>query len=116
MLVDAAGLYFRAFYGVPESVTAPVGMPVNAGRGYLDMTASLLTRRRPTRYVACLDLDWRPAFRTDLLPSYKAHRVAPAGGEAVPDTLTPQVPILLEVLGALGLCTVGSEGFEADDV
>ncbi len=116
MLVDAAGLYFRAFYAIPESVTAPDGMPVNAIRGYLDMTASLLLRRRPTRYVACLDLDWRPAFRTALLPSYKAHRVAPTGDEAIPDSLSPQVPVLLEVLGALGLATAGAEGFEADDV
>jgi 5'-3' exonuclease len=116
MLVDAAGLYFRAFFGVPETITAPDGMPVNAIRGYLDMSSTLLTRRRPTRYVACLDLDWRPAFRTALLPSYKAHRVAPAGGELIPDALSPQVPVLLEVLAALGLAAVGADGHEADDV
>jgi 5'-3' exonuclease len=116
MLVDAAGLYFRAFYGVPETVTAPDGRPVNAVRGYLDMSATLITRRRPSRYIACLDLDWRPAFRVALVPSYKAHRVATDGGEAVPDALTPQVPVLLEVLGALGLATAGAPGFEADDV
>jgi 5'-3' exonuclease len=116
MLVDAAGLYFRAFFGVPESITAPDGMPVNAIRGYLDMTATLLTRRRPGRYVACLDLDWRPAFRTALVPSYKAHRVAPTGGETIPDALSPQVPVLLEVLAAIGLAVAGAPGFEADDV
>ncbi len=116
MLIDAAGLYFRAFYGVPESITAPDGMPVNAIRGYLDMSATLITRRRPTRYVACLDLDWRPAFRTALVPSYKTHRVAPAGDEAIPDTLAPQVPVLLEVLAAIGLATAGAPGYEADDV
>jgi 5'-3' exonuclease len=116
MLADAAGLYFRAFYGVPESVTAPDGTPINAVRGYLDMTATLLERRRPTRYVACLDYDWRPAFRVELLPSYKAHRVARDGGEEIPDTLSPQVPILIEVLTALGLASVGAKGFEADDV
>ena len=116
MLVDAAGLYFRAFFGVPESITAPDGMPVNAIRGYLDMTATLLTRRRPSRYVACLDLDWRPAFRTALVPSYKAHRVAPTGGETIPDALSPQVPVLLEVLAAIGLAVAGTPGFEADDV
>jgi 5'-3' exonuclease len=128
MLVDAAGLYFRAFYGVPESVTAPDGRPVNAIRGYLDMSATLIERRRPSRYIACLDLDWRPAFRVALIPSYKAHRVAPSpvvedvhvseSGEAeeVPDTLAPQVPLLLDVLRALGIATAGAEGFEADDV
>lgn len=116
MLVDAASLYFRAFHGVPVSVTAPDGMPVNAVRGFLDMTAMLLQRRRPTRWVGCLDLDWRPAFRVALVPSYKAHRIAPNGGETVPDDLVPQVPVLLDVLAALGLATVGAAGFEADDV
>ena len=42
MLVDAANLYFRAFYALPESITAPDGRPVNAVRGYLDMTAALI--------------------------------------------------------------------------
>jgi 5'-3' exonuclease len=116
MLIDAAGLYFRAFYGVPESVTAPDGRPVNAIRGFLDMSANLIERRRPSRYVACLDLDWRPAFRVRLVPTYKAHRVAADGSEQVPATLSPQVPLLLDVLAALGLASAGAAGFEADDV
>jgi 5'-3' exonuclease len=116
MLVDAAGLYFRAFYGVPQSVAAPDGMPINAVRGFLDMTSTLIERRRPTRYVACLDLDWRPAFRVRLVPSYKAHRMAADGAEAVPDALVPQIPVLLELLAALGMPSAGAEGFEADDV
>lgn len=116
MLVDAANLYFRAFYALPESITAPDGRPVNAIRGYLDMTAALIDKRRPTRHVACLDFSWRPAFRVQLIPSYKAHRVATDGGEEVPDTLSPQIPVLLDVLAAAGLATAGADGFEADDV
>jgi 5'-3' exonuclease len=116
MLVDAANLYFRAFYALPESITAPDGRPVNAIRGYLDMTAALIDKRRPTRHVACLDFSWRPAFRVELIPSYKAHRVAKDGGEEVPDALSPQIPVLLEVLAAAGLATAGADGFEADDV
>ena len=116
MLVDAANLYFRAYYALPESITAPDGRPVNAIRGYLDMTAALIAKRRPTRHVACLDQDWRPAFRVRLVPSYKAHRVAANGGEDVPDTLSPQIPVLLDLLAALGLATAGAPGFEADDV
>ena len=116
MLVDAANLYFRAFYALPESITAPGGGPVNAIRGYLDMMAALIERRRPSRHVACLDVDWRPAFRVALVPSYKAHRVAKDGSEDVPATLVPQVPLLLEVLRTLGLATAGAAGFEADDV
>jgi 5'-3' exonuclease len=116
MLVDAANLYFRAFHALPESITAPDGRPVNAIRGFLDMSAALIGKRRPSRYIACLDLDWRPAFRVRLVPSYKAHRMAPGGGEQVPDLLEPQIPLLLEVLAALGLATAGAKGFEADDV
>jgi len=116
MLVDAANLYFRAFYAVPESVTGPDGRPVNAIRGFLDMAASLVERRRPTRWIACLDLDWRPAFRVALVPSYKAHRVARDGGEEIPPALLPQIPPLLQILGAIGLACAGADGFEADDV
>ena len=116
MLVDAANLYFRAFYALPESITAPDGRPVNAIRGYLDMTAALIDRRRPTRHIACLDLDWRPAFRVALVPSYKAHRIGKGGGEDVPAALAPQIPVLFEILTAFGLAFTGAEGFEADDV
>jgi 5'-3' exonuclease len=80
MLLDTPSLYFRAFFGVPESVTAPDGMPVNAVRGLLDFIAFLVDKHQPSRLVACMDADWRPAFRVALLPSYKAHRLAPAGG------------------------------------
>ena len=119
MLLDTASLYFRAFYGVPESITAPDGTPVNAVRGLLDFVARLVTDRRPTRLVACTDEDWRPAFRVAAVPSYKAHRLAPEGDgaeELVPDTLTPQVPVLYAVLEAIGIACVGSPGYEADDV
>lgn len=80
------------------------------------MSAALIERRRPTRWVACLDLDWRPAFRVELVPTYKAHRVAKDGSEEIPDLLAPQIPSLLAVLEALGLACAGAEGFEADDV
>ncbi|WP_041776436.1 5'-3' exonuclease [Blastococcus saxobsidens] len=116
MLLDAASLYFRAFYGVPTSVTTPDGRPINAVRGFLDMTARLVTAHGPDRLVACWDDDWRPAFRVEALPSYKAHRLAPDGGEETPDELGPQVPILVEVLAAAGLARVGAPGYEADDV
>ncbi|TAK69771.1 MAG: 5'-3' exonuclease [Actinomycetota bacterium] len=146
MLLDSASLYFRAYYGVPDSVTAPDGMPVNAVRGLLDFVARLVTDRRPTRLVACWDDDWRPQWRVDLIPSYKAHRVAadepvvaPAAlvasdpvasdpvasdpvafdaafAEEVPDPLSAQVPVIAAVLAALGIARVGALGYEADDV
>jgi len=123
MLLDAPSLYFRAFHGVPESVTAPDGTPVNAVRGLLDFIGRLVRTRRPSHLVACMDADWRPAFRVAALPSYKAHRLppgvrdlAPGIPENVPEALLPQIPVIEAVLTALGIAQVGVAGYEADDV
>jgi 5'-3' exonuclease len=116
LLLDTPSLYFRAFYGVPESVTAPDGTPVNAIRGLLDFIARLVRDFRPTRLVAAMDADWRPAWRVAAIPSYKAHRVAADGGDQTPDSLEVQVPVIEDVLDALGLCRMGIAGYEADDV
>ncbi|MFI6036582.1 5'-3' exonuclease H3TH domain-containing protein [Streptomyces sp. NPDC051315] len=121
MLLDTASLYFRAYFGVPDSVKAPDGTPVNAVRGLLDFIDRLVRDHRPDELVACMDADWRPRWRVDLIPTYKAHRVAEehATGpdeEEVPDTLSPQVPVIEAVLDALGIARVGVAGYEADDV
>jgi 5'-3' exonuclease len=124
MLLDAASLYFRAFYGVKRAMPAPDGTPTNAVRGFLDMSSTLITRFRPTDVVACIDQDWRPAWRVALIPSYKTHRLAgpdsggggaPAG-EAEPPGLAEQVPIIFDALAALGIAAVGAPEHEADDV
>jgi 5'-3' exonuclease len=115
-LLDAPSLWYRAFHGVPESVTAPDGTPVNAVRGTLDLVARIARDTRPARLVACLDLDWRPAFRVAAVPSYKLHRTTEGGAEDEPPALAPQVTVLLEVLDALGIATAGVPGYEADDV
>ena len=116
MLLDTASLYFRAYYGVPDTLTAPDGTPVNAVRGLLDMIARLVRARHPGQLVACLDADWRPAFRVAAIPSYKAHRAQPDGGEDVPAALAAQVPVIEDVLGAIGVAMAGAPGYEADDV
>jgi 5'-3' exonuclease len=116
LLLDTPSLYFRAFYGVPDTITAPDGAPVNAVRGLLDFIARLVTDRGPTRLVAAMDNDWRPAFRVAALASYKAHRVATGDEEEVPDALSPQVAVIEEVLEALGVACFGVDGYEADDV
>jgi 5'-3' exonuclease len=116
MLLDTPSLYFRAFFGVPESVRAPDGTPVNAVRGLIDMIARLVRERGPEHLVATMDADWRPAFRVAALPSYKAHRVAADGGDQVPSALDAQLPIIDDILDAAGLARLGAPGYEADDV
>ncbi|MBV8862048.1 MAG: 5'-3' exonuclease [Mycobacterium sp.] len=122
LLLDGASMWFRSYYGVPSSLTSPDGRPVNAVRGFLDSLAMVIIRQRPSRLVVCLDLDWRPQFRVDRIPSYKAHRVEqdnPGGQpdvEEVPDDLSPQVEMIEELLDAFGICTGGAAGYEADDV
>jgi 5'-3' exonuclease len=79
----------------------------------------MLTDHPATDVVACFDADWRPAWRVDLVPEYKAHRVDVEQGpdvEEVPDALAPQVPVIEAVLDALGIARVGVDEFEADDV
>ena len=116
MLLDSASLWYRAYFGMPETLVSPAGMPVNAIRGYLDMTSRLLTKYQPNRLVACLEGDWRPSWRVELFPDYKLNRLDESGAEEEPDTLGPQIPILLDVLDALGIPMVGVDDYEADDL
>jgi 5'-3' exonuclease len=130
MLLDTASLYFRAFYGVPDSFRGPDGTPVNALRGLLDFISRLVDTYSPSHLVCCWDNDWRPQWRVDLIPSYKAHRVAKSGdavvaemassastaAEGAPEGLAVQVPLILGVLDSLGIAVVGKDGYEADDV
>jgi 5'-3' exonuclease len=125
MLLDSASLYFRAFFGVPDSLKAPDGTVVNALRGMLDFVATLTAQYRPDAIVAAWDDDWRPAWRVDLIPSYKTHRVVEvpttesgdgSSEEEVPDVLSAQVPLIAEALGLLGIPVVGAAGAEADDI
>ena len=116
MLVDAPGLWYRSFFALPSSMRGPDGQQINAVRGFCDGLATLVRRFRPTHVACAVDNDWRPQWRVDLLPSYKAHRVAAEGGEEEPDALPPQVDIIHALLRAYGLATVGADGYEADDV
>ena len=121
MLLDTASLYFRAFYGLPDTIRRNDGTPVNAVRGLLDMIARLTTDYGATHLVACWDDDWRPQWRVDLIPTYKAHRVAEIVADApdvevVPDALEAQLPMIRRVLELAGIAIVGAAEHEADDV
>ena len=122
LLLDSASLYYRSFYALPESMTAPDGRPHNAVRGFLSTLTRLVVQYRPSAVVCCWDDDWRPEWRVDLLPSYKTHRLAAdasAGAllaEAAPDSLAEQAEAIGEIVIAMGLARPGASGFEADDI
>jgi len=113
LLVDGSSVMFRAFFGIPLTVRSPRGEPVNAVRGFLDMLARLVADRDPRGLVVATDKDWRPAFRVQVIPSYKTHRLERG---AMPAELGPQEPIILAVLQAIGVQAIGAEGYEAEDV
>jgi 5'-3' exonuclease len=112
MLIDGSSMIFRAFYGVPADVRAPDGRQVNAVRGFVDTLARMLFNRRPARLAIASDEDWRPQRRVDLIPTYKAHRVA----EPVPPALIPQMPIIEHLTECIGIDFVGAPQLEAEDV
>ena len=116
MLLDSASLWYRAYYGMPDTLVSPEGEPTNAIRGFIDMTARLIDMYNPNRIVACIEGDWRPTWRTDLFPNYKANRLDDEGDEEEPDLLSPQIPILLHLLDAFRIPIVGVDDYEADDV
>lgn len=120
LLFDTASLYFRAFYALPSSMRARDGRPVNAVRGLLEFLARFIGARRPSHIACCWDVDWRPSWRVELVPSYKAHRVLAEGPEGsveeTPAELDHQVGWILDVLAALGIPVVGAPDAEADDV
>ena len=117
MLIDSASLWYRAYYGMPDTLLSPKGEPINAVRGFIDMTARLINSYRPDRLAICLDGDWRPSWRVELFPEYKTNRLDESGEEEEePDLLTPQVPVILNFFESLGVQIIGADDYEADDV
>ena len=112
LLVDAPSLYFRAYFGIPESAArAPDGTPVNAVRGFLDMLATLIRTRRPDRLVCALDADWRPAWRVDAAsPRTRRTGWRPTPrrrGAGARRAGARRCRCILEVLAAFGIPAVG---------
>lgn len=117
---DTATMYYRSFFAVPESVVAPDGTPSGAVRGFLDM-ATVFIEKFPAKQIAfAWDTDWRPQWRVDLIPTYKAHRIdeesLEEGFELIPDNLAPQISAIATILDAIGLSRIGQNEFEADDI
>ena len=109
LLLDVSSLTYRAFFAMPDSVTAPDGRPVNAVYGYLDMVTRLIASRRPDEVVHVYDHDWRPVARTDIYPGYKSTR------PEEPEAITTQFALLRTILDRTGLVQAQTEGWEAED-
>jgi len=112
LLVDGSSLIFRAFYGVRDAAPGPNGRQANAIQGFLERLARLIVQRRPRQIAVADDEAWRPDWRVELIPSYKSHRVA----EPVPHGLVPQLPVIRDLLDAIGIDMVGVADHEAEDV
>ncbi len=117
LLIDSASLWYRAYYGMPDALVSPSGEPINAVKGFIDMTSRLINVYKPNRMALCLDGDWRPSWRVELYPDYKMNRVDEEDGEEEePDLLTPQIPLILDFFEAAGIPLIGIDDYEADDV
>jgi DNA polymerase-1 len=108
VLIDAHSLIFQVFHAIP-AMTSPAGMPTNALFGFTKDILSLRTDQKPEILLAVFDHPG-PTFRDRLYTEYKAHR-AP-----MPDDLTPQIPLIREMLQAMGVPILSQEGYEADDL
>lgn len=109
LLLDVSSLMYRAFFALPTSIKDPQGNPVNAVRGFLDMTKSLIADHKPDEVIAIFDADWRPEFRVRAYAGYKAQRAED------PAELPRQFEILPEILDAAGIARAEAPGLEADD-
>lgn len=115
LLVDAPSLIYRAFFALPDSIRAPDGTPINAAHGFLTMLTRLISDLHPTHLACCMDADWRPQWRVDLVDSYKTHRVAGEGEEA-DDVVETQTELIARLLRLAGIAVVGAPDCEAEDV
>ena len=116
MAIDLSSLLFRSFYGLPTSIKDSDGFPINGVKGYLETLIRLKNTYSPEIIIHALDDNWRPEWRTDLLPQYKAHRVLDDNEEEVDEELERQIEILPQILKILGMQCIGKANFEADDV
>lgn len=108
MILDGNSIVNRAYYGI-RTLNAPDGTPTNAVYGFLAILQRLLDENGPDALCVAFDLP-APTFRHKQYAGYKAQR------KPMPDDLAVQMPILKELLGAMGIKQLSAEGWEADDV
>lgn len=108
LVIDGNSIMNRAFYGI-RVLTNKKGMPTNALTGFLNIFLKLMKEEAPDRIAVAFDLH-APTFRHKMYADYKGTR------HAMPDELRAQMPIIKQILTALGVAIVEKEGYEADDI
>ncbi len=108
VLIDGNSLINRAFYAMPVLLTKE-GVPTNAVYGFMNMFFKMLSDEKPTYVAVAFDLK-APTFRHKMYADYKGTR------KPMPEELRPQIPLLKEVLGIMGVTCIEKEGSEADDI
>ena len=108
LVIDGNSIMNRAFYGI-RILTNKKGMPTNALTGFMNIFMKLLKEEAPDRIAVAFDLH-APTFRHRMYADYKGTR------HAMPDELRAQMPVIKQLLKALGVAIVEKEGFEADDI
>ncbi|CAB4657223.1 unannotated protein [freshwater metagenome] len=110
MLLDGHSLAYRAFFALPvENFSTTTGQPTNAVYGFTSMLVNVIRDEKPTHLAVAFDVS-RKTFRSEMFPAYKANR------DSSPEAFKNQVPLIEEVLTALGVKILKVDGFEADDI
>lgn len=108
LVIDGNSIMNRAFYGI-RLLTNKKGMPTNALTGFMNIYLKLLKEEQPDHIAAAFDLH-APTFRHKMYADYKGTR------HGMPEELRAQMPVIKQLLAALGVAIVEKEGYEADDI
>ena len=108
VLIDGHSILNRAFFGLPD-LTNSEGLHTNAVYGFLNILFKILEEEQPDYLTVAFDVH-APTFRHKMYEAYKGTR------KPMDDALRQQVPLMKEMLAAMGVCTIEMEGYEADDL
>ena len=109
LLIDGFSLLFRAFYGMPLSMTSPDGVHTNAVYGFLTILNKVLEEEKPDYLAVAFDRP-EPTFRHEMYAAYKGNR------SEAPEEFKEQVPVLKDLLAVMNIPVLSASGFEADDI
>jgi len=109
VLIDSNNIAYRAFFGLPDTITTSSGIITNAVLGFTNMILKLAEDLRPDTIICAFDSKG-PTFRHKMFDQYKIHR------KKMPDELIHQIPLIKQVMEAFNIVCIEKEGVEADDI